>query len=235
MNRLLVALLFSAVAVSARAQQVSTPTRELYRVHFFKAAPGKLPDLIDAYTTNLGTHPPLVFRHESGDDWDLLVIYPQGAKAAIDADPVYTDAQRKLRERVIGAYISHTDTYASGPPLAEVEKALQLPKGAKGGLYLIEDYTALNGHLARLDDVLRRDMASARSTGSLRFDHVQGAGWDFLVMFRYSSWQEYAAAETDPSSDELAKHQGFKDSAAVAFDLREHISTHHDTFAGRLQ
>jgi hypothetical protein len=116
-----------------------------------------------------------------------------------------------------------------------VEKALAVPKDAKGGLYLVEDYTALNGHARQLDDVLTRDIASVRANGAVRFDHVQGAPWDFLVIFRYASWQEYVAAETDPNADQAARKQGFKDSAAVGFVLREHITAHHDTFVNRVQ
>ena len=177
----------------------------------------------------------MVFRHQSGDDWDLLVIYPQGGKATIDAIPNYTEAQRKLRERVMGDYIWHSDTYASGPPLVEVEKALAVPKDAKDGLYLVEDYTALNGHVQQLEDLLSRDMASARAGSAVRFDHVQGAGWDFLVLFRYASWQEYAAAETDPGADEAARKQGFRDASEIGLKLREHMAAHHDTFVSRVQ
>jgi hypothetical protein len=231
--------------ISAGGQQAPAPTtssREIYRIHFFKAAPGKLPDLLDAYLSLPAPpngHGPMIFRHQSGDDWDLLVIYSQGAQAHIDANPAYTEAQLKLRARVMGDYIWHTDTYASGPALAEVEKALalpkDLPKDSKNGLYLVEDYTALNGHVTQLDDILTRDMASARAGGSVRFDHVQGAPWDFLVMYRYASWQDYVADETDPRADDAARKQGFKDSAQVAFALREHMAAHHDTFAGRIQ
>jgi hypothetical protein len=41
-----------AVVAQQPAQQPATtpaPVHELYRIIFFKAAPGKLPDLIDAY------------------------------------------------------------------------------------------------------------------------------------------------------------------------------------------
>ncbi len=226
------------LVVSAFAQTApSAPARELYRIHFFKAAPGKLPDLIDAYLhlPVPASARPLVFRHQSGDDWDLLVIYPHGEHETLDADPHFTDEQRKIRERIMGDYIWHSDTYATGPAVAEVQKALNQPKGTTGGFYLVEDYTALNGHGKQLDDILIRDIASARAPGAVRFDHYQGAGWDFLVVFRYTSLQEYAAAEADPAADDLARKQGFKDSADVSFVLREHMAAHHDTLATRIE
>lgn len=228
-------ILFVLWLLSIFAVPQQTPKREVYRIHFFKAGPGKLKDLIDAYVTMppaLPGHESMIFRHQSGDDWDLLVIYPQGEQAHVDANPNYTDAQLKLRARVMGDYIWHTDTYVTGPPLDEVKKALA---PAKGGIFLVEDYRALDGHLSQLDNVITRDMASAGAHGVARFDHVQGAPWDFLVIFGYSSWQEYVAAENDPGADGAARMQGFKDSADVSFALREHIAAHHDTFVSRIE
>lgn len=226
------------MSVFASGQQSSSGQREIYRIHFFKAAPGRLPDLIDAYTS-LPNAPagyrPMIFRHQFGDDWDLLVIYAQGAQAHIDASPSYTEAQRKLRERVMSDYIWHTDTYASGPPQADVDAAMALPKEARDGVYLVEDYTALNGHVQQLEGVLARDIGLGRTKGAVRFDHVQGAPWDFLVMFRYGSWQEYAAAQTDPTINDRARQQGFKDAAEIGLVLREHMAAHHDTFVSRIQ
>ena len=177
----------------------------------------------------------MIFRHQSGDDWDLLVIYPQGEQAHIDANPAYTEAQLSLRARVMADYVWHTDTYATGPSLAEVKKALSPPNGGKEGIFLVEDYRALDGHLSALDQVLTRDIASAGAPGSVRFDHVQGASWDFLVIFAYSSWQQYVTAETGAEADPAARKQGFKDSAEVSFALREHIAQHHDTFVSRIE
>jgi hypothetical protein len=234
-NLILLCLLF---AFAAPAPSQNAPKREVYRIHFFKAGPGKLKDLIEAYTTMPPAppgHESMIFRHQSGDDWDLLVVYPQGEQAHIDANPNYSEATLKLRARVMGDYVWHTDTYATGPSLEEVKKALSVPKDAKSGVFLVEDYRALDGHLTQLDDILTRDIASARAHGSVRFDHVQGAPWDFLVIFGYSSWQEYVAAENDPKADDAARKQGFKDTADISFALRAHIAEHHDTFVSRIE
>ena len=239
---ILIMLLLISISLHGQESVPATPKRELYRIHLFKAAPGKLPDLIATYLNPPpGVHKPSVFRHESGDDWDLLVVYPQGEKAELPAEPNFPEPIAKYRERIMSDYIWHTDTYAFGPPLAEVQKALAVTGNAQkdgttsGGLYLVEDYTALNGHLRPLEKVIDREMASARATGMVKFEHSQGFGWDFLVIFRYSGWQEYASAETDPRQDDMARKQGFKDSAAIGLELREHIVSHHDTFLGRLQ
>ncbi len=224
------------------AQQQPSAPRELYRIHFFKAAPGKLPDLLEAYRTapvpDNVTPRPMVFHHQAGNDWDVMVIYPLGAKASLDANPPpLPEAIRKFRERVMSDYAWHTDTYASGPPLFEVQKALAVPQGAEGsgGLYLVTDYMAIAGHYAAFNDLLKREMAAARSAGSVRFDHVQGDSWDFLVMYRYASWEEYAAAESDPQADDAARRQGFADAADIGLQLRQHMSAHHDNFVSRVQ
>ena len=241
-------LLTLGFAPTGSGQQPATapaPAHELYRIIFFKAAPGKLPDLIDAYKNaplpdNM-TPRPMVFRHQSGDDWDLMVIYPLGAKASMDANaPAPSETMRKFKERVMGDYAWHADTYASGPPLEVVQRALAVPANAAqagnpGGLYLVEDYVALAGHHDELGRFLDRDMAAARAGGSVKFEHVQGDAWDFLVIFRYASWNEYAAAETDPAADDDARKQGFADAEAIGLEFRTHISAHHDTFASRVQ
>lgn len=244
-----IALLICGFAPTGSGQQpVSTPApaHELYRIIFFKAAPGKLPDLIDAYKNaplpdNM-TPRPMVFRHQSGADWDLMVIYPLGARASMDANaPAPPEAVRRFKERVMGDYAWHADTYASGPPLAVVQRALAVPPpraaqaGESGGLYLIEESVALAGHHDALGRFLDRDMAAARARGAVKFEHVQGDAWDFLLIFRYASWHEYAAAESDPAADDDARKQGFADAEAIGLEFRTHISSHHDTFASRVQ
>jgi hypothetical protein len=154
--------------------------------------------------------------------------------------PAPPEAMRRFKERVMADYAWHADTYASGPPLEVVQRALAIPPnaaqaGSPGGLYLIEESVALAGHHDALGRFLDRDMAAARARGAVKFEHVQGAPWDFLLIFRYASWFEYASAETDPAADDEARKQGFADADAIGLEYRTHISAHHDTFATRIQ
>lgn len=237
MKKLLLAMLFLASAAFAQNQ----PTRELYRIHFFKAAPGKLPDLIEAYRNapvpDNVTPRPMMFRHQLGDDWDVMVIYPLGAKASLDANPApLPEAVRRFRERVMADYAWHSDVYFSGPPLAEVQKALALPKDtARGGVYVAAYYTALAGHHKALEDVLKRDQATARAGTTLLFEHVQGAPWEYLAIYRYASWLEWAAAESDSGADDRARSQGFADAEDIGLQLRLHAGSHHDNVLSREQ
>jgi hypothetical protein len=236
------ALLFLLVSSVAWAQQAP---RELYRVHFFKAAPGKLPDLIDAYKNfpapDASTPRPLVFRHSEGADWDLMVIYPLGAQASMTANPgPMPDAVRSFRDRVMADYAWHTDTYASGPPLAEVQKALSAPRdysegGASGSaVYEVEQFTALPGHHDALGQLLARDAAASGAAATLRLEHVMGDAWDFLMILRFNSWQDLAGVESGSAADALARTQGFANAEAVGLELRQHISAHQDTVANRI-
>ena len=234
-------LLAGSLAV---AQQ---PPREIYRVHFFKAAPGKLPDLIDAYKNypapDASSPRPLVFRHSEGADWDLLVIYPLGAQASLNANPAPpSDAMKSFRDRVMADYSWHVDTYAGGPPLAEVQKALNAPRdysensAASSGaaVYEVEQFTALPGQHDALGQLLARDRAASGAAASVGFEHIMGDSWDYLQILRYNSWQELAAGESGSAADALARAQGFANADAVGLELRQHISAHQDTIAGRV-
>lgn len=242
MKRAAILVFLFLFAAWAAAQQ---PPRELYRVHFFKAAPGRLPDLIEAYrnypTPDAATPRPLVFRHNEGDDWDLMVIYPLGAQASMTANPApLPDAMRSFRDRVMADYAWHTDTYASGPPLAEVQKALSAPREfSEGGsssnpVYEVEQFVALPGRHDFLGSFLERDAAASGAAATLRFEHVMGDAWDFLMILRYNSWQDLAGVETGSAADARARTQGFANAEAVGLELRQHISAHHDTIASRI-
>jgi hypothetical protein len=210
------------------------PPRELYRVHFFKAAPGRLPDLIEAYRNypapDAATPRPMVFRHLEGDDWDLMVIYPLGAQASMTANPApLSDATKSFRDRVM-----------SGPPLAEVQKALTAPReysenaAPSTAVYEVEQFVALPGRHDFLGSFLERDAAASGAAGTVRLEHVMGDAWDYLLILRYNSWQELGAAESGSAADALARAQGFASAEAVGLELRQHISAHHDTIAGRI-
>ncbi len=238
-----IGVLFLLLASGAvLAQQ---PPRELYRVHFFKAAPGKLPDLLDAYRNypapDASTPRPLVFRHSEGADWDLMVIYPLGAQAAMNANPAPLSAEQKsFRDRVMADYAWHTDTYASGPPLAEVQKALSAPRDysqsgdSSSAVYEVEQFVALPGQHDVLGQFLGRDAAASGAAATLRFEHVMGDAWDFLLILRYNSWQDLAGVQSGSAADALARTQGFANAESVGLELRQHISSHQDTVASRL-
>ena len=82
MRHILTAVALSAICASAQpAFAQASDAQELYHLHFVKAAPGKLADLIDVYQNApvpAGKQKPVILRHREGDDWDLLVVTPYG-------------------------------------------------------------------------------------------------------------------------------------------------------------
>jgi hypothetical protein len=111
---------------SQPAAQAGIPAQELYHVHFAKAAPAKLTDLIAGYKKSPvpagEPGPPLIFRHLQGDDWDLLVLTPLGKEETLT--PSATAEQQKWNEEMRGLRAQHGDTFTAGPAWAEVRTAL---------------------------------------------------------------------------------------------------------------
>jgi hypothetical protein len=208
--------------------------REVYHIEFVRAAPGKLPELLEA--VKAGPHAPhsprhFVFRHEQGDHWDLMILDPMGTGERVEAlnQP---DLQSWLnRMRALQAW--HTDTFASGPPLAVVRKSLALGQERPGApaIYEVGDYLAAAGHRDELDKLLSR-LASGRPERSVIFEHLEGAAWDFVTVNRFDSWHDFADQQRE--SDARARKAGFANAATIALELRQHMASHHDTFVSRV-
>ena len=96
-------------------------------------------------------------------------------------------------------------------------------------------YTALAGHHKALEDVLKRDQATARAGTPLLVEHVQGAPWEYQAIYRYASWLELAAAESDSGADDRARSQAFADADDIGLQLRLHAGSHHDNVLSREQ
>jgi hypothetical protein len=164
-----------------------------------------------------------------------VVLNPLGAKQTVEPrqPPALTDFISKIR----AARSIHTDTYAAGPPLAEVQKVLAAGKtGGAGGdtLYLINDYRALPGHRDELQRTIGRIAATTPGT-SVTFEHIDGAPWDFLTISRLGTLAEYARDQADPQAEARAKQQGFASPEAISLELRQHMAAHHDTYTTRLK
>lgn len=207
---------------SAAAQQPSQPS-ELYHVHVVKAAAGKLPQLIEEYKNlppageGQPAAPPIILRHQQGGEWDLMVISARGRQATISAGPP-AEAVQAGNERRAPLADWHGDTFVVGPSWEAVQKAL-LPAGGTGqSVYVVSDYRAIPGHRAQLQKVLESN-AQETPGRAVRFSHVEGAPWNFLVVTRYDSWAEVGA----PPPRSAGQDPGLP--------IREHLAVHHDTIA----
>lgn len=201
------------------------PALELYHIHFSKAAPGKLLELIDTYKNapappaNEPQVTPIILRHRDGDEWDLLVITPLAKQATISADAP-SPALQAYYQRVGPLSDWHNDTFVVGPSWAVVQKALVVVKGEP--VYVVTDYRSLPGHRAQLRQVLDRNAQDTPGRNVL-FAHAEGASWNFLNVTRYDSWAEVGAAPPQPAAGAAPQDTGLA--------LRDHMAVHHDTIA----
>lgn len=222
-------LLTAAISVAqqpAQQPQAQAPALELYHIHFSKAAPGKLPQLIDAYKTApapAAGEPqvtPIIMRHREGGEWDLVMITPLGKQTTLTASAP-SQAVSDYYTRLGPLSDWHGDSFVSGPVWAVVQKALVPAKEAQP-VYVVSDYRSLAGHRAQLRQILDRNEQDTPGR-SVIFAHVEGAPWNFLTVTGYDSWNAIGALPPQPASGTPRQDAGL--------DLREHMAVHHDTIA----
>jgi hypothetical protein len=204
---------------------------ELYHVHFVKAAPGKLVELIDGYVNAPADPeapaPPVILRHREGDDWNLLVLQPLGKEATLRAVPPSAELQQFLT-RTRGLRAMHSDTFAIGPPWTEARKLVlgdeRAEASASGGIYVVSVFRALPGHRDQLQDVLRK-MAAEDAGRTVVLQHLEGAPWEFVMITRYESWAAFGESE---------QKLGGQAPGPTTLAMGEHLAEHHDTVAERI-
>lgn len=220
---LFIVLLLSATIIAAQGSQQAAPAYELYHIHIVAAAPGKLPELIEAYKNAPGPSAdepqvtPIMLRHAQGGAWDLIVITPLGKQTTITAS-VPPQAVQDFNARLAPLSSWHGDTFAIGPVWTIVQKMLVPAKGEP--IYQVSDYRSLPGHRAQLQKVLVDSPAAERS---VLFAHIEGAPWNFLNITRFDSWAELGAPP-QPAAEGATQQQ-------TGLALRTHMAVHHDTIA----
>ena len=219
--------------------QPGASATELYHVHFVKATPGKLTELIAAYQDS-PVPPgepgrPLVFRHLQGDDWDLLVLSPLGKEETLSTSA--SAEQQQWSERTRGLRAQHADTFTAGPAWADLQARLNdAPRATgtagtaaeptAGRLYIVTTYRSLPGHRDQLASVLNRVAALYPGRRTI-LQHVEGAPWEFVMLSQYDSWNAIGTDETAPP--ENLRKQGFASQEAIGTELRQHVAEHRDT------
>ncbi len=218
-------LLTAATVVAQQPAQAPAPAVELYHIHISKAAPGKLPQLIEAYQNAPAPEAgqpqvtPIILRHREGDEWDLITITPLGKQTTVSASaPPQTIQDYYERLRPLSDW--HSDTFTVGPSWAVVQKTLIPAKDAQA-VYVVTDYRSLPGHRSQLRQVLDRN-AQDTPDRDVIFAHVEGSPWNFLTVTRYDSWAAVGAPPPQPPSG-AQQEQGLA--------IREHMAVHHDTIA----
>ena len=223
------ALLLTAtitVAQQPAQPQQQAPALELYHIHMSKAAPGKLPQLIEAYQNAPAPEAsqpqvtPIILRHREGAEWDLITITPLGKQVTLTASAP-PQALQDYFTRLGPLSDWHADTFVVGPSWAVVQKTLVPAKDAQA-VYVVSDYRSLAGHRAQLRQILDRN-AQDTPGRSVLFAHVEGAPWNFLAVTSYDSWNAIGAPPPQQASGTPRPEAGL--------ELREHMAVHHDTIA----
>jgi hypothetical protein len=219
-------------APAAQAQAQAGGAAELYHVHFVKAAPGKLVELIDAYVAAppdpQSSAPPVILRHREGDDWNLLVLQAIGPEVTLRAVPPSAELQQFLT-RTRGLRAQHNDTFAIGPPWPEARKLIlgderAEPSSGTGGVYVVSVFRSLPGHRDQLEGVLKK-LAAEDPGRTLTLQHLEGAAWEYVMIVRYDSWTAFGESE---------QKLGGQTPAPTSLAMGEHLAEHHDTVAERV-
>src|SRR5438105_4714198 len=204
---------------------------DVYHVHFTKAALGKAVQLGDWLKTPDPSNPMpdhfIVLRHQNGDAWDYVVITHLGSKATVEAaGTAVPPDKRDLSEW-------HTDTFVNGPSWEEFTRAMGIDADSKskttGSVYSVSYYRPAPGHREQLEKMLSETPSAPNDTtaGNVLMQHLEGAGWTFLSIARYNSWDDFATGEKDAVAQTTKPDSPW-------YRLRDHTDFHTDTLTDRI-
>jgi hypothetical protein len=237
MTRQLCWIVLLAIGLGSAASAADNPY--LYKVTLVQAAPGKLLELIDLYKQRSAAlkdvdEAPLFMRHNQGDHWDLMILFPMSGYSA------YYEPQRAVRRSALSRSLAdkftddiawQEDLFAYGPALAELRKAF----GA-GGFFHVEMFVASPGKFADLYKEREMENAYAKALKepeNFIFVRDQGAAWDIFTIGVFRDLKHYAESADVPVKDQeaAAKAAGFEAPSQIGPYLRRFIREHHDTLA----
>ena len=222
----------------------------LYKVTLIRAAPGHLLDVIDAYRGRVpvydaaGEQRPVMIRHSQGDHWDLMVIEP------VQSLPAYYASDRVARRVSAGeaagasphefdARLQHIiswkeETFFSGVPVEEFRRLFDA-----ANYFHVEMFVALPGKGQELHEERVMENEYLRRIGrqqNLIFAKALGGSWDSFSLGFYRDIKHFAESADTPADlqQEAAVAAGFEGADKIGTYLRELISRHNDTLAGKV-
>ncbi len=203
---------------------------DIYHIHFAKAAAGKAAQMAETLKKPDPQAPMpghvMVLRHQSGEAWDFAAFEHFGTKVTVDANrPAIPPEERNQGDW-------HNDTYATGPAWSQFAKEMGLDgegKATAGSVYVVSTYRALTAQRDALQKFLSEppDRPSDTSAGNVLLQHIEGSEWNFVLIVRYNSWEDFAKNESNSIAN-TAKNQG------GWYKLRELIASHADTVTVRI-
>lgn len=230
------AMVQAPVQAQAAAAPVQDTATEAYRVVLMRAAPGRLLDLIalldrrGAILESSEQPTPLVMRHSQGDHWDLMALTPIGSME----DYFSGERQDRLHEAELRDMIAwREELFAVGPDRSALAIAAE-----DAGLFHIEMFIALPGKYDALVEQRHMENAYLEATqrrGNFVFTRLGGAAWDVFTIGFYDDWAAFVAEPDLPEEtfEQAAVDAGFEARNRIGTYLRELISRHNDTLAGR--
>jgi hypothetical protein len=234
---LLVALLLLCSFAAAQAPSPQPGARtDVYHVLFAKSALGKAAQLENALKADRPGAPMpghrLVLRHQEGDDWDYMVVEHLGTKATVEA------AGTPVPPAVRDLFAWHTDTFVSGPSWDQFTRAMGTSADAVsksgGSLYVVQVVNSAPGQRDALEKALATPPAppsggAAVPTQLVLLQHLEGGPWNFILITRYNSWQDFATDEAATSAA-MNKSPG----QGPWYQLRDVAPFHRDTLTDRV-
>ena len=191
-----------------------------YLVSNFRAAPGKLIQLMDILKNDGGNH---IMRHSQGDHWDLMVIKPIAENDLPEAKILGSNLEQLVSFR--------EDMIASGPLHDEFDARFSL-----FSFFHVEMFVALAGkHQELFNERVMENiyLSEIERDDNLIFVKELGSKYDMFTLGFYRDIKHYAESADIPieKENEAAKKAGFESVNTIGTYLRELISEHHDTLA----
>ncbi len=223
----------------------------LYQVVMLRAAPGRLPDLVELLKeerdlfADVNEPLPYWMRHTQGDQWDLLLLYPMGSfheyyeperterRMESGVRKGLSERQLKLEADLLISFREELFVRGPGPEVLG-------PAFRGNEFYHVEMFVALPGRQRELLAERRMENAYRRSLGrpeNLIFIREAGGPWDSFTLGFYRNLTHWAESDGIPveEQDQAAQAAGFEGADRIGSFLRRLILYHRDTLCVALR
>jgi hypothetical protein len=219
----------------------------LYKITTLQAAPGELTDVIkslqslisEGHYDDTGTRKPMIMRHSQGDHWDLLILKPVESYSHYYS-PKHLQARKSLpyqsRINALSDRLAFEDSFfAYGPSADRIEQAF-----AENAFFHLELFEAAPSSKEKLLTQRRMENLYLQKTHrkpNFIFSTADGSNIDSFTIGFHKNLLAYATRPeiSDEDADIAARSAGFKDRSDIGILLRHYISSHHDTFATKVE
>jgi hypothetical protein len=217
----------------------------LYHVVMLRAAPGRLPDLIDLLKEerdlfgDVNEPLPYWMRHTQGDQWDLMLFYPMASfheyfepermARRLESGTLKGMSERQLKREADRLISWRDELFVRGP-----EPNILGPAFQENDFYHIEMFVALPGRHRDLLEERRMENAYRRGLNrpeNMIFVREAGGPWDSFTLGFYRNLKHYAESDDIPANeqDRAARAAGFEGADRIGPTMRRLILYHRDT------